>query len=119
MQESQKTTETERRQSARFLPREGVTVVCRRGTLGLGRDLALSLLDVSDVGARLALGDLLSRGDVVEVGLAAPDWPGPIARVGVVVWSKEADDGSCQIGVVFSRGLAASELRDLCQPIEV
>jgi hypothetical protein len=105
---------TDRRLGARYSPRKDTTATCHRGTLGLGRDLALSVLDLSDIGGCLVLGEPLDRGQVVEVALLAPGWAAAVKRLGVIVWSEASGTEGYEAGIIFSRSLEFNDLRDLC-----
>ena len=113
MNEPERTGAGRRRQTPRFTPRRAARASCRWGTLGHGRDLALGLLDLSETGARLLLSEPVGRGEVVEVGLLAPNALRAVTRPGVVVWSEDAEGGACRIGVVFSARLGTEALGEL------
>src|SRR5256885_2178544 len=53
MSNPERTVRKNRRANPRRAPKGSTRVTCRRGSLGLGPNLALSLLDVSETGARL------------------------------------------------------------------
>jgi len=105
----------ERRLSPRFPPRDGTRVGCRRGTIGLGRDLALSVVELSETGLRLLLNEPLEHGQMVEVTLSPPGGGPEVRRLGLVMWARGDRDGECQAGVQFSERLSPEALRDLCQ----
>ena len=62
----------QRRTFPRRKPRGGTRVVCRKGALGLGPNMALSLLNLSEWGVCLLVGEWLTRGQEVGVVLSAP-----------------------------------------------
>ncbi len=105
---------TDRRLGVRYSPRKDTMATCHRGTLGLGRDLAVSVLDLSDIGGRVVLHEPLDRGQVVEIGLLAPGWSAAVKRLGVIVWLEETGIAGCEAGILFSRSLEFNDLRDLC-----
>ena len=105
---------TDRRLGVCYSLRKDTTATCHRGTLGLGPDLALSVLDLSDIGGRIVLTAPLDRGQVVEVTLLAPGWSAAVKRLGVVVWSEETGIEGCEAGIIFSRSLEFNDLRELC-----
>jgi hypothetical protein len=106
-----------RRLWPRHPAREDVGVACRAGTLGIGRDLALRLLDLSAVGACLLLEEPVEKGSLVMLDLRAPDRPQVLHRAGIVVWSTPAEEGA-RVGVVFAPALSTGELRELCDLAE-
>jgi len=106
-----------RRLWPRFPPLEETCASCHSGTLRIGRDLAVSLTDLSDTGAGLLLSEPLLRGEVVEVGLRAPGLKDEVRRMGVIVWAK-AEGETCRVGILFSERLGAAALRALSrQPV--
>ena len=109
----------ERRLSPRYPPKVSTRVSCREGTLGLGRNLALSAVEMSETGVRLLLSEPVERGRVVEVGLLAPGWKEEILRLGMVMWSTPTPEGGCRVGIQLSQRIPYSALRDLCYIPEV
>ena len=73
------------RKSPRRPPRGATKVVCRKGTLGLGPNLGVRLLDVSEGGVRLLVKTELVKGDGVEVVLVPPAGGKDVVRRGEVV----------------------------------
>src|SRR5947207_15878033 len=93
-------------------PQDGAGVTCHKGVLGLGPDLAVGLLNLSDTGVALLVSQTLRERDLVEVGLRAPGWTRPVHRLGLVVWSQPTEAGPWRVGVLFARGLGVA-LHDL------
>jgi hypothetical protein len=104
----------DRRECPRYVLREGARVSCHQGTMGLGRDMAESSLEISETGTRLRLSEPLERGQVVEVGFCAPGWTEEIKRLGLVMWAKGGWGEECLAGIQFSERLSRDVLRDLC-----
>ncbi len=98
----------------RHPPREGAQATCRPGGPITGPDLALSLVNLSDAGARLILAAPLAVGQSVEMELLAPGWKRPVRRSRGDVWGRRLEDETFQAGISFSKTLALIELRDLC-----
>jgi hypothetical protein len=94
-------------------PKGGTRVTCRRGVLDMGPNLAVSLLGLSEAGARLAVCEALPLGREVSVGLAGPAHRRPVVRIGKVVWSAPAPDGTQHAGVAFHERLPYRELVEL------
>jgi hypothetical protein len=104
-----------RRSSPRLRARGGSKSVCRKGTLGLGANVALGLLDVSETGARLRVKEPLSPGQEVEVGLQGPAHGREFKMTGRVIWSIVAADGTHLVGIHFDRSLSFTAVQDLGQ----
>jgi PilZ domain len=105
----------QRRTAPRRKPKGSTRVACRKGALGLGPNLARSILDLSEGGIRLVVKSPLKLGDEVEVSLGAPGGLGDVSRKGDVVWVVPAADGTWCIGVAFQKRLDYSCLQDLCR----
>jgi PilZ domain len=104
-----------RRLSTRRRPKVRIRVVCRKGALDLGPNVAESLLDVSEEGARLLLNQPLLVNQEVTVGLEGPNHRRPVLRVGIIVWSVPAADGGYCVGVTFEKRLPYRDLLYLVQ----
>lgn len=113
MSHSERTVKKNRRANPRRAPKGSTRVTCRRGSLGLGPDLALSLLDVSETGARLLVKEPLAIGQEVELGLLAPGCVREYLLPGVVVWAIETAAGGHCVGFQFQKRLSYSALQDL------
>ena len=111
--ESSNEPEQERRQHPRHVPKHGVRVLCRTGTLGLGPDLAISLVDISEIGLRLVVPSAMQKGQEVEIELEAPGRGRALKLMADVIWSMPNDEGTYWVGVEFRRQLTYGELQDL------
>src|SRR5688500_7462579 len=109
---SSNTAAANRRVSPRRRPKNGAKVSCQKGSLGLGPNLALSVVDVSETGMRLILKSPREKGQVVEINLTVPGHPRPVKLPAVIVWSVPEPGGSCRVGARFQRSL---NYRDLLQ----
>src|SRR5258708_40355889 len=90
-----------RRSTLRRRARGSSKSICRKGTLGLGPNIALTLLDVSETGARLRVKEPLRVGQEVEVGLLAMGYVREFKLTGRVVWTvPDAEGGHC-VGIQF------------------
>jgi hypothetical protein len=92
-----------RRASRRHKSKRSTKAVCLKGTLGLGRNIAMSVLDVSETGARLTVGASLEPGQEVEVSLEGACVQRPVKRVAKVLWCVAAGDGAYAVGVQFEK----------------
>src|SRR5687767_13410740 len=102
-----------RRLSPRRTAKSGTKVECRKGTMGLGANLAVGLLDVSESGSRLLLKTALEPNQEVEVVLLAVGQVREVKMPGRVVWCVEAADGRHCVGIHFDKRLNYATLQDL------
>jgi hypothetical protein len=90
-----------RRSSSRREPRGKPKVECRRGRLGLGRNLAEKLLDVSQTGARFVSKTELPGASEVEVVIVSMGRPKPVKVLGTVIRSEPNEDGTFNVSIRF------------------
>lgn len=102
-----------RRVNRRHQPKHSTKAVCLRGNLGLGRNIALSVLDVSERGVRLMVREELKPGHEVEVSLEGVSVQRPVKRVATVVWCVAAEDGTYCVGVRFEKLLGFADWQSL------
>lgn len=105
----------ERRVAPRRRPKGGTRIACRKGSMGLGPNLAQSLLDLSEGGVRLLLGSALTTGQEVEVSLSAPGVTRDVKRLGQVAWCVPVASGGHCVGIRFDKRIDHATLRDLSQ----
>jgi hypothetical protein len=86
---------------------------CRKGSLGLGPDVAIRVLDLSEGGLRLLVKAPLTVGQDVEIGLLAPGGIREVLRTAKVVWSVPTASGEHCVGVQFEKHLEYAMLIDL------
>jgi hypothetical protein len=101
-----------RRASIRNKPRR-VRCRCHQGTLGLGPNLALSLLELSQTGASLLVKTALEPNQPVELELDGACYPKTVRVEARVVRSAPAPDGAYHVGLRFKRDLPAATLSRL------
>ncbi|MCI0459101.1 MAG: PilZ domain-containing protein [Gemmataceae bacterium] len=101
-----------RRLSFRRSPRSGVRVACWVGAPEQGRNLALALVDASQLGVRLMLVDRLEDGQQVSLRLEGPQSRAPIERQGTLIWSKLAG-AAFRVGIRLHTRLTFAELSEL------
>ena len=94
-----------RRVGRRRKAKQSTKVICLKGCLGLGRNIALSVLDVSEAGACLIVKELLTPGQDVDLTFESEAVPRPVTRIGRVVWCLARQDGDYCIGVRFENFL--------------
>ncbi len=105
-----------RRRWPRKKPRSTAKVECRKGTLGLGLNLAVSLLDISEAGVRLILKAGLNFGDEVEIVIRDFGPSNSIKRVGDVMWCLPLQDGRFCVGVRFEKWISFGEIQQVAKP---
>jgi hypothetical protein len=109
-------TRTNKRSSLRKPARRTVKVHCRKGTLGLGPNVAVAFLDVSEGGVRLLVKAPLEPGDEVEVALHGYGLPEAIVRVAHVTWALPVDDGQHAVGLRFQKRIPFRAVQTLATP---
>ena len=94
--------------------KHGVALTLRKGTLGLGPDLAVAGQEISEDGLRARIKSELKEGDEVEMCLTAVGRSKPMKLVGDVRWCQKDDTDrtgrTFAIGVQFRHRLAFSEI---------
>lgn len=88
-------------------------MTCRKGTLDLGANLAVKLLDISESGLRLLVKSDLQPGDEVSLNLEGPLHLRPLTCVGKVVWAVPTADGQCCIGIRLDKFIKYQDLQKL------
>ena len=111
-----KSSGLDRRGSRRLGPKRGIRATCRKGTLDLGPNLALTVRNVSETGIGMVLSAPLDKGQDVSLTLDASTGGRPVKRLGKVVWSCPADDGTCRVGVRLEKPLRGIEIEHLTRP---
>jgi len=106
-------TPQNRRRCRRLLPKNGTRAICLRGSLGLGNNLAISVLDLSEEGVRLLLKEPMVVGQELEINLESINHRRPLKILGNVAWAVPTADGTCCVGVRFQRSLRYAEVTQL------
>lgn len=83
--------------------------------MGLGPDLALFLIDVSEDGIGVRLKCPLATLDEVEVELLAPGFRKPVKRQGNVRWCRGLEDGTFLAGINLHKRLAYAEVDQIAR----
>lgn len=102
-----------RRRSMRRHPKVHARMECRKLPSGLGPDLAESVLDLSETGAKLRLKSALDQGQEVEVLVYGHGSQKPIKLHARVVWTEPSDEQGCCAGLRFDKPLRYSEYQYL------
>ena len=103
------------RRVPRKSPLRSVKVVCRKGALGLGTNIAAGLHDLSEAGARLVVKEELRQGQEVTVAFDGQCQGRPVELAGIVSWVRPHAEGAWLIGVAFDKTLPWASLRQLTQ----
>lgn len=96
------------RRLRRKKPKRGTGLTCRKGTLGLGKDLAVSIVDVSEEGACLLVKEEIPTGTEVEITLTPVGVSRRLVTLATVVWCA-ASTTSFVIGVKFRDRLSYTD----------
>ena len=102
-----------RRRSIRRRPRGKVRVCCYKGSFDLGHNLAVSLLDLSDIGARLIVKAELKPGQEVFLIVEVPHYIHPVRLPATVVWCRPESEGTFCIGADFQKRMEYLDLQNL------
>jgi PilZ domain len=98
-----------RRQSRRHQPKRTTKIFCYKNAIGLGANVALSILDVSETGIRLQVREPLKQGLEVEINLDGLNHRRTLKVLGKIVWSVPAADGICLVGVQFNKPISYAD----------
>lgn len=104
-----------RRACARRPTRSGIRVCLRAGTLGLGPDLAVGLVDVSEDGLCVRVKSPLAPDSEAEVVLDKVGSSRPIKLVAEVRWCQGDAAGGFRAGLRFRHRLPYKDLIDLAR----
>ncbi len=104
-----------RRLNRRQSPKGSTRATCHKGLFGLGRNIAVGLLDISAYGAQLVVNENVKRGQPVEVGLEGVGRQRPIKLAAVVVWCVPGADGNHLVGTRFERSLSYADVLTLAR----
>jgi len=102
-----------RRRSVRVVPKSRLWVTCLKGSMGLGRNLAVKVLDLSQTGTRLLVREPLGERQEVEVTLESLNTPKPVKLLARVVWCMAAADGGYCVGIDFHRSIPWTDFNRL------
>jgi hypothetical protein len=113
MSDEPKSQRANRRSSVRLPFCAIVKVECRKGSMGLGPNIAVYTVNLSENGLRLVLKVDLPRGQEVEVIMQGQDKP--IKRMANVMWSQALPNGTFDVGLDFQSNLSFSEYQSFIQ----
>lgn len=100
------------RRALRQSPKGSTKVVAYRNALGLGQNIAVRVLDLSESGVRLILSENLLPGTEFEITLGSVARK-PVRLLANVVWSVPTTDAQFAVGAQFAKPLNYATLQDL------
>jgi hypothetical protein len=102
-----------RRLTMRWPPKGPPEVACFRGALGLGANIAVSVLDISESGIRLVVKVPLKNGEEVEINLTPPGVGKPFRIMADIAWCVATSDGKHCVGARFQKYMSYADLQRL------
>ena len=112
---SQVQSEANRRASRRRSPKGSTKIRCHRGPMGLGANVGLSVLDVSETGASIVAKESFKVGEEMEVNMEGIVHRRPLKRMATVVWCMPTTEDRFVVGVKFQGTLRYADLNDLAR----
>ncbi len=100
------------RRCHRKVPKGSTRVRACNNTLGLGKNIALTVLDISETGIRLLLRQPLKVGKEFEIILEGPGTH-EVKLIAKVIWTVETADGEYCVGACFGKPIGYSDLQSL------
>ena len=94
-----------RRASRRLAARASATIEIRKGSLGMGKNIALRALDVSERGVRAVVTAMLEKGNEVEILLTGHGIRKPIKRIASVTWVVALEADQYEVGFILDKAL--------------
>ena len=89
---------------------------CRKGSLGLGPNLAAEILDISASGMGLIVKSALNRLDEVEVVLRNFVQSKTVKHIAQVIWCLPLQDGRFCVGLKFEKWAAYADVQMIAKP---
>jgi len=112
-QEQAQTAAADRRIVRRRPLKKGVALTIRKGTMGLGPNLAAGGVEVSHDGIQVKVKSELKKGDEVEIGLVGIGRSKAMTMVADVRWCRPNEDGDAFLaGIRFRKRLSHAEIGD-------
>jgi hypothetical protein len=110
------TTQKNRRNATRRPAKGKIKIVCYKGTLDLGENIAVKLLDVSETGIRLLVKIGLDDAQELLILLEGQHHMRPVRSFGNVIWCVPSDGGNSVVGVRFTKYLSYKDFTYLTLP---
>ncbi len=103
-------SQANRRSSRRLSTRRTATIEICKGALGLGKNIAVQLLDISEGGVRAIVSSELLNKQEVEVTLSGYGVRKSIKRLSAVSWVHKLETGEFAVGIHFDKALAFKDV---------
>jgi PilZ domain len=103
----------ERRLAGRRRPKSWTKAKCRKGSLDLGSEINLGILDLAETGVRILASERLENDQEVTITLGTPTHLRPLRVVGRVVWCVETLDNTYCVGIRFRTRLPYPDMTKL------
>jgi hypothetical protein len=103
----------ERRAGLRRPAKPGSRAEVRRGSLGMGPDLAVGLVDVSEGGAQVRLSCPLIPGEQIQIALWPPRGVRSVRLPATVCWCRTDPGGAVRAGVRLRERLSPRDVSKL------
>src|SRR4051794_13375694 len=108
------TTRTNLRRARRQQAKTNTKLKAFRNALGLGPNIGVRALDVSEMGARLLLKEALPVGHEFAIEIEGPSGK-PFKAVALLRWIVKAEDGTFVTGTSFDKSVAYAHLSALAR----
>ncbi len=86
------------------------TVICRKGTLGLGPNRGVRVFNISEDGIELLVSEAMEKGDEIEVSLTPLGVSKAIVRLAIVVWCSPHEGDQFLVGAKFFAPLTYTDM---------
>jgi c-di-GMP-binding flagellar brake protein YcgR len=106
----------ERRENKRLPAQSSVAIEVRKGTMGLGLNLAVHLLDLSVDGAGVLMKGELQEKDEVEILLSGNGGRSTIKRIARVHWVTKLESGHFVVGFSFDKQIPFADVSKFVRP---
>jgi hypothetical protein len=110
---TKQTSEANRRVAPRRRAKQASKVSCITGKFGLGANVAVALLDISETGVRLIVQSAVASGQEVQISLEPIGARRPTSMAATVAWCIALADGTHCIGARFDKPLNWTLLQGL------
>ena len=102
------------RGSRRQPPKNSTRAVAYKSWIGVGANIAVTVLDVSETGLRLVVRQELKPGHEFEINLSTVGSK-TVKTIAQVMWSVAAADGTFVVGAKFQKAISYPDLHDLAK----
>lgn len=110
-QEQTSTSNADRRIVRRRTLKKGVALTVRKGTMGLGPNLCIGGVELSDDGIQVMIKNELTKGAEIEVGLTGIGRSKPMVLIADVRWCRPVENAETfLVGIKLRRRLSHQEM---------